>query len=365
MNTSRRSALWAATIVLVTLVGVAPEARADWNYRNGFGYRGGAFDLRLNLFVQPRYEYLSDDGSGRSTSTFALNLAGGRLRVRIPRRRITIQASGGLSTDQGVLLDTYLELGLGDHLGLRFGYFRVPFDEQTTHFPLWLRMTGRSPDVTELAHGYDLGVALRGHHLNNALVWGLSMTNGETSWTNGNIDFLYSLRLALRLGPLLDWYDEVDLVIGLGSSWNLEPWEPVEGERVNRSVFNETLDLTLHASWFSASLAGLYRLTDLGAYGEIDHGLGWQGALGHAVGWHLELAAALVEFLEVAARVAQLTPVVADDDRHQFEVAAAINGFGDEGRMRFQLEYSYLVTLDDDQIDHDAHRVVVQIQAFY
>lgn len=350
----------ALAVILGVLCGLASlfmaerEAAAEWDYRNGFGVEGDNAELRLNVFARPYYQYMRD-ASEEDRSTFGVDLAGGRLRVRVPRRRILLEVTGGVREDEGVLLDTFLDLGIGDALALRMGYFRVPFDEQTTHAPFWLRMTQRSIDVQSLAHYYDVGIALRGNHLDNSLVWSLSMTNGETDWENANIDFLYSLRVALRLGPLLDWGRSMDLVIGLGSSWNLKPWSPEETRpelEVNRSVFNETLDLTWRMSWFTVSAAGFFRADDLGAYGPNEYSWGWHGLLGASLG----------SVLEFATRVAHVIP---DAGPQQLEIAAVVNGFADDGRLRFQLEYTYLAPLDDGEIEGDSHRVVVLLQAFY
>lgn len=348
-------------VVVATLVLLwTQDARAEWNYRDGFGYESDSFALRLNAFLQPRYEYSSNDGTGGSTSSFRLNIVGGRMRVWMPRRRIFLQVMGGASGQEALLLDSYFEIGIGERLKLRVGYFRVPFDEQTTHAPFWLRMTERSVDVRSLSHYYDLGIALRGNHLDNALAWALSMSNGEIPvWENANIDFLYSFRLALRFGQLFGWY-RTDLVLGTGTSWTLEPWEPEPDVEVNRSLFAETLDLTLKVSSISITSALLYRLTTPGAYGPN----------AHALGWHGEVGASIAEIIELAVRVAQVWPDLRGDteieDHRQLEVGVVLNGFGDEGRLRFQLEYRYLRETDGAGVEvFDAHRAVLQFQAFY
>jgi hypothetical protein len=354
MNDHRAQRVLCASLAAAAVATFAVRARAEWGYRDGFGYASSSFDLRINAFAQPRFHYLTDGGDGAPESSFRLGLAGGRLRLRVPRRRVEVRVTGGVSDGAGLLLDSYVEVGIGDHLGLRFGYFKVPFDEQTTHAPFWLRLTSRSRDVADLGHWYDLGVSLQGNHLRNAFAWALSMTNGEVPvWENANIDFLYSLRLALRLGPLLDWDRDVDLVIGLGSSWTLEPWAPEPTVDVNRSVFRETFDVTFRYGWLSATAAVLYRLTDPGAYGD----------LGHDLGYHVELAGALGRVFEVATRVAQVYPGVGDAS--DLEVGVALNGFGDEGRLRLQIEYAWLPSLRGSEIEAQSHRVVAQVQAFY
>lgn len=360
MSSARDAVIVPAVFVAAMVLMWASETRAEWSYRDGFGYESDSFALRLNAFLQPRYEYSSDDGTGSSVSSFRLNLVGGRMRVWMPRRRVFLQVMGGASSEDPLLLDSYLEIGLGQQLKLRFGYFRVPFDEQTTHSPFWLRMTERSVDVDALGHNYDLGIALRGNHLDNALAWALSMTNGESPiWENANLDFLYSFRLALRFGQLFGWY-RTDLVLGTGTSWTLEPWEPEPAVEVNRSLFRETVDLTLKVSSITITSALLYRLTSPGAYGPHVHALGWHGEVGSSI----------LEIVELAVRVAQVWPNLrADtggDDRRQLEVGVALNGFGDEGRLRFQLEYRYLRETDGAGAEVlDAHRAVLQFQAFY
>jgi hypothetical protein len=347
--------LLAAISALLLLSTVEREAAAEWNYRGGFGFEGPSSELRLNVFIRPYYEFLRE-ADGEDRSTFGLDLVGGRVRVRFPHRRIHLEVAGGLSGDKGILLDSFFDVGLGDQIALRLGYFRVPFDEQMTHAPFWLRTTRRSIDVLSLAHGYDLGIALRGNHLDNSLVWALSMTNGETDWENANIDFLYSARVALRLGRLLGWRQGLDLVIGLGSSWNLEPWNPEMERRpeleVNRSVFNETLDVSLKIAWLSVTAAALFRAADLGAYGPNEYT--W--------GWHTEIGAMAARVFELVARVAHLIPV---GGQQQLEVGATINTFIDENRLRFQLEYTYLVDLEGARREEEAHRVVALLQAFY
>ncbi len=345
---------------------ILSERKAHAEQRGeGFVFGGRHLELRLNLFMQPRYQYTNDDGTGNTVSTFRLNLAGGRVRVRMPRRRIAAQVTGGFSGDGGVLLDSFLEIGLGtDKVALRAGYFHVPFDEQTTHSPFWLRMIDRSVDVQALGHDYDLGIALRGGHLRdsrtgNALVWGLSMTNGEVPlWENGNIDFLYSFRLALRLQPILGWR-RTDVIIGTGTSWTLEPWNPEPEDdpelEVNRSLFSETFDLTVRVQWFTLTGALLYQLSNPGAYGDN----------AHALGWHTEVGVFLAEIVEIGVRVAQIFPTLDDGDPQRLEAAVALNGFGDEGRMRFQIEYRYFLSQIADETDFDSHRVTVQFQAFY
>ncbi len=354
MTTNRIVLYLSSFSVAAALFVAGSDARAEWDYRDGFGYGSSDLDLRFNLFVQPRFEYETDAVGDTARSTFLLGLAGGRLRLRLPRRHIEVRVTGGVAGDEGLLLDTFIDLGIGDHLGLRFGYFRVPFDEQTTHAPFWLRMSGRSIDVTEMSHWYDLGIALRGNHLGNTLVWSLSMTNGEVPlWENGNIDFLYSLRIALRLGQVFDWNPDVDVIVGLGSSWTLDPWEPETDVLVNRSIFRETFDVTARIRWFSASAAILYRLTDSGAY----------GAWGHDLGYHVAVAGTLGQVLELATRVAQVYRGLGDES--DLEVGVALNGFADNGRLRFQVEYSWLSALQGSEVVSDAHRVVVQLQAFY
>jgi hypothetical protein len=328
------------------------EARAEWD---GFRYSSSDLELQLGFFLQPRYEYLSDDGTGDTASTFRLNLAGGRVQLRVPDNRILVQIEGGLSGEEPVLLDSFIELGLGRVLAIRAGYLRVPFDEQTTHAPFWLRMTERSIDVIGLAPAWDLGIALRGIHLDGALAWSVSMSNGEgLSFENANIDFLYAGRVALRLAPMLDWR-HVDLVIGTGTAWTLEPWVPVEGVEVNRSVFGETLDVMLRLWSFTLTGAMLYRWIDPGAYGPDTHAIGWHGEVGASIG----------EVMEIAARVAQLWPDVEVGDTRDLEVGVAINGFADRGRLRIQLEYRYLRRASDGDDLFDAHRVAVQLQAYY
>jgi hypothetical protein len=352
MSEKRLSVIVPAAALLAAALLAGREARAEWN---GFRYSGNNLELGLNFFLQPRYEYSSDDGTGDSSSSFRLNLAGGRVQLRVPRANILLQAEGGLSGEDPVVLDSYLEIGIGRELALRAGYFRVPFDEQTTHAPFWLRMTDRSADVLALAPAWDLGIALRGLHVDDALAWGVSMTNGEGGeWENSNLDFLYSFRIALRLAPLLDW-DRVDLVIGTGTFWTLEPWVPEEGVEVNRSLLGETLDVMLRVSSFTITAALLYRWTEPGAY----------GADTHALGWHVEAAASIVEALEVAVRTAQIWRDIESASGDDLEVGVAVNGFADGGRLRIQLEYRYLMANRNAPEAFDAHRAVVQLQAYY
>ncbi len=356
-------------------VSLCGEARGEWNYRNGFGYEWSRGELRLNLFLRPRYEFLSDDGLGRSRNTFRVDLAGARIWLETARRRVRLELAGGLAGQRGVLLDSFLQFRIGQDLAIRFGYFRVPFDEQTTHAPFWLRMTSKSIDVAALGQsydgrdpreggdltraltqGYDLGLELRGSFLDDGLAFAVSMTNGEplTSLDNMNIDFLYSGRLAVRVGELDNWHGS-DLIIGLGTSWNLEPWEPEEGVRVNRSVLAETLDLTLQIGGATITLAGIYRWIDPGAYGPDVHSLGW----------HFEGGVFVGDQFEFATRFAHLILDLEETGLQQMEAAAVINAFADRNRIRVQLEYAYLVTLNGGERERDAHRVVLLAQALY
>ena len=52
----------------------ATSVRAEWDYRHGFGFSSRGNEVRLNVFVRPRYEYLSDAGSGSARSSFVLDL---------------------------------------------------------------------------------------------------------------------------------------------------------------------------------------------------------------------------------------------------------------------------------------------------
>ncbi len=106
---------------------------------------------------------------------------------------------------------------------------------------------------------------------------------------------------------------------------------------------------------FSATAAVLYRLIDPGAYGPV----------AHSMGWHLETGFFFAEPLEVAVQVAHVLPDLEATDRWELETAVAINGFPDSGRMRVQLEYAYLMVYEADALEHDSHRVVVQLQARY
>lgn len=349
----------------------APAAHGEWNYRNGFGYTSGGNEVRLNVFLRPRFEYMSDVGTGATRSSFLLDLAGARLRIWTGHRQVYAEIAGGLAGSEGVLLDSFLQFNAGRSLAIRLGYFRVPFDEQTTHAPFWLRMTDRSIAVRTLSYDYDLGLAVRGSFLDDGLVFALSVTNGEPlELENLNIDFLYSGRLAVSIGRLADW-DEVDLVIGIGTSWNLEPWEPEEGVRVNRSVLAETMDLTLRLGPASIALAGLYRYIDPGAYGEVAHVLGWHLESGIFVHDQVEFVVALAHLVPIEGSFEHtrgISGLVADpavSDQQVFEAAAAFNAFVHDNRIRLQLEYTYLVNLADGALAYDAHRVVLQAQALY
>jgi hypothetical protein len=352
---ARGSAAWVIAATVLTTISISGEARGDWDYRNGFGYSWSRGELRLNLFIRPRYEYLSDDGSGASRSSFMLDLVGGRLRIMSSQRRVMAEVTGGMAGDRGILLDTFLQFRAGDSLAIRAGYFRLPFDEQTTHSPFSLRMTDRSVDVDSLGYNYDLGLELRGNFLRDGLVFGVSITNGEgLSFENANIDFLYSGRLALRFGRLFDWYRN-DLIIGLGTSWNLEPWQPMEGVQVNRPVLAETLDITLQLGAASLTMAALYRYVDPGAY----------GAPFHALGWHLEAGVFLGDHIELATRFAHLLPDVGRSEAQTLEAGGAINAFADRNRIRVQLEYVYRTDMVGDVRRVDTHRAVIQVQALY
>lgn len=367
--------LCASILALLTL---ASEARSEWNYRDGYGYESRRGELRLNFFVRPRFEYSSNDGTGATRNSFRLDLAGGRLRIWTGRRQVFAEIAGGISGDEGILLDAYLEFRSNEYFAIRLGYFRVPFDEQTTHAPFWLRMTDKSIAVRALGYDYDLGLAIRGSFLDDSLVYAVSITNGEPLvWENLNIDFLYSARVALSIGRLDGWYDN-DLIIGIGTSWNLEPWSPEESVTVNRSVLAETLDITLRLGDVAMTLAGLYRYIDPGAYGSVMH----------VVGWHFEGGVFMGDHLEIAARVAHLVPIdgaieMVDqgfqlwpdgtggggsdggDDQQIWSAAMTLNAFVHDNRIRVQLEYSYLVALRSGEIDLDSHRVVAQVLALY
>lgn len=350
-----RAYRWGLSILVVSVAVLSSaEARGEVTYDDGLRVTGSQGGMGLNLFVRPRYEYESDDGTSESRSTFSLDLLGARLRAWDRRGQILAQVMGGMAVDQPVLLDTFMEVRPARTIGIRFGYFRLAYDEQTTHGPFWLRMTERSVDVAALSHEYDLGIALVGTVLDEALAFSLSVTNGEEpSLENLNIDFLYAARLALRLGPLLDWR-HADLVLGLGASWTLEPWEPEPDLEVNRSVFRSTFDVSGRIRGFTLTAAALYRWTEPGAYGAPLHGLGW----------HVEAGLFAGEYFEVAARAAGLVPDL-EGDAQQLEVSAALNGFPDRGRLRVQLQYSYVVDYVGDEVDRDAHRVVLQWQALY
>jgi hypothetical protein len=349
----------------------ATSACAEWDYRHGFGFSSGGNEVRLNVFVRPRYEYLSNAGSGSARSSFVLDLVGARLRIWTGYRRVYAEMAGGLAGTEGLLLDTFLQFDAGDHLAIRFGYFRVPFDEQTTHAPFWLRMTDRSIAVRALGYAYDVGLALRGTFLDDGLVFGVSVTNGEPlDLENMNIDFLYSGRLAVSVGRLADWSD-VDLVIGVGTSWNLEPWTPEEGVRVNRSVLAETLDLTLRLGPATLALAGLYRYIDPGAYGDATHVLGWHVESGLFMHDQIEVVVALAHLvpvegnLEHTGGVSGLIAEPAVEDQQLLEAAAGLNVFVHDNRIRLQLEYAYTANFAGDTTAFEAHRVVAQAQAMY
>ena len=183
----------------------------------------------------------------------------------------------------------------------------------------------------------------------------------------------------MSIGRLDGWYDN-DLIIGLGTSWNLEPWSPEEGVTVNRSVLAETLDITLRLGDVAITLAGLYRYIEPGAYGSAMH----------VVGWHLEGGVFLGDHMELALRVAHLVPIdgsidiigegfqfwpdgARDDgtdsqeseDQQIWKTAVAFNAFAHDNRIRVQREYSYLVALRAGEIDLDTHRVVAQVLALY
>jgi hypothetical protein len=344
----------AAAVVVAGLAG-ARRASAEVSYRDGLTVSGSAGTMSLNVFVRPRYEYESDDGTGGSLSTMQMNLLGARLRAWDSRGRLYAQAMGGMAVDEPVLLDSYIDLLFGHGIGLRLGYFKVGFDEQTAHGPFWLRMTQRSLDVEALSYDYDMGVALFGSVLRDSLSFSVSVTNGEApSLENLNVDFLYAGRVALSLGRLLRWRRS-EVAIGLGTAWTLEPWEPEPGARVNRSIFTETLDISARLSRFTYTAAVLYRIGDPGAYGPIVHD----------IGWHFQTGVFLGEAFEVAAEVAHLLPDVVDGDGQDLEVAVVVNAFPDRGRMRVQLEYAYGMSFAEDALERDRHRVVLQFQAVY
>jgi hypothetical protein len=341
-------------MLLLVAVLWSPVARGEVEYRDGLRVTGSAGGMALNLFVRPRYVYESDDGTGSSRSTFSVDLLGARLRAWDQRGVLSAQIMGGLAVDEAVLLDTYVEVRPWRTGSFRFGHFRVGYDEQTTHGPFWLRMTRRSIDVDALSYEYDVGVALQGTFLDDALAFSLSVTNGETpSLENVNLDFLYAGRLALRLGPVFDWR-RADLVLGAGVAWTLEPWEPEAEVTANRSVLSATFDVSGRIGAITATAAALYRYVDPGAYGSAVQGLGW----------HLEAGAFVGEYFEFAIRAAHLVPDL-EVDGQRVEMAAAINGFPDRGRLRVQLEYAYTMAFDERETDWDAHRVVVQWQALY
>lgn len=383
---------------------VAPVPSApvlEWKAKAGKGVTASMSDESFEMNIRGRFmlrgEVIELDQEGEKVET---NFMVRRARLTVAGHVFSKQVqylmqaafaerdfeSGNVSP----LYDAYITLTHLRDLNVRLGQQLVPHDRARVISSSSAQLVDRSPVVSSLQLGRDVGVQLFSDDLfglGNVLGYQLGLFGGEGRNARGfDAGFMYTGRLQVAPFGKFEDYKEADieredrarLAIGLGAAYNQNTRRPQsnQGTPFSFATFNYLsleADLIFKVAGFSFESQLMYRgadkdsvsRTDSAGMTETEHSLG-------AWGYFAQAGYMLNDHFEVAGRYSRLL-ALDDTDADYVDDIEGVGGIGHEiigglswyaegHNLKVQADYGYLF---GDEMGDGAHHVRVQGQTVF
>jgi len=351
-----------ATLLLVVGLSMTAYAGGDMGYKKGFYIKtdDGKFLLNIGAVTQFRWSYYSPDLFD-DTSEFKIPLLRPMLFGHIWDPNLQFKFVWE-TRDELELKDGYFDYVAYKFASIRGGQYYVPFNREQLTEPFDLQFVDYSIVNDYFTYDRDLGIEFHKQFAGDKFeyAFGIFNGNGPNTWENDNNKYMYAFRFGVYPNGYVKYVqssleDPDDLIWGFGAALNYNTYTEWQNESpFDTEAFSATGDITLRYRGLSFETAYIFRNIEPK---DIDM------ANFDSTGFVVQAGYLFVpEKFEIALRFAVVDPNKDIEDWRNKEFTAGWNYYFRMHYLKFQMDYSRLLTEEPGISDVKDDRIRAQFQ---